>query len=641
MCGFAGEFCFEGSANLAWVNAMARVLSHRGPDQVGQFLSHDQHCAIGFQRLSILDPEGSSQPMVCPEKKLALAFNGEIYNFQALRNELSRQWTFQSQGDTETLLALYEQKGPEMVQQLEGMFAFALYDEKNRKLLLARDRIGQKPLWVAKLPDRIIFASEIKALQQHPKVKKDISPLFIMDYVTLGYSLSNQSAYRDIVSLPPASISVETPEGGNTEIYWEPPLRSCEYGSGSSADTPGQKEESQQAILRQLRYSVDTHRVADVPVGVLLSGGIDSAVVTALLCELADSPQAVRTFTAGFSDAPQYDERAAAKQVADFLGTQHTEIVIDPPDPCTILDTIVDQYDQPFADSSAIPTFLVCQAARDHVKVALVGDGGDEVFAGYDRYRAMLLGQTLSLPAYLAVQVSARIARILIKPFTGSSERSQLSRFLRFAAGLAHPPAIQYLQYRQLFSSAELPRLFTRDFLDSHAIDVDETARQFCDLYAEGDFEAEAANAQRHDIQSYLPGDLLRKSDTASMACSLELRAPFLDHKLVEMGLQASMDQKIQGKRGKQILKQLFSEKLPKQVFERPKRGFAVPLAQWLRGPMREQMVETLRNSSLKEKGILQEEALVGLMNDHIAQKADHSHRLWALMVLARWLSRG
>ena len=384
-------------------------------------------------------------------------------------------------------------------------------------------------------------------------------------------------------------------------------------------------------VRSSLSHAVQARMVADVPLGALLSGGVDSAVIVALMSQASGGTAGVRTFTAGFDD-PDYDERPAARLVANHCGTDHTELRICP-DPRGMLETLVQMYDEPFGDSSALPTFLICQAARQHVTVALAGDGGDEVFAGYDRYRAMYLAETMRPVEYLAARIAAAIAR----PFAPHDERNRLRRFIRFAEGLLHPFATQYLKYRALFAPEDLPRLFTDGFLAS--VDADAPPRWFCDLYEEGDFASEVARAQRHDILTYLPDDLLVKTDIASMACSLELRAPMLDHRLVDIGLSLPVAAKLTRRRGKTILADAFGDMLPPEVFSAPKRGFAVPLGRWLREDLRETMCETLLDGPLLDRGICRKEALAGLINDHLRGRDDHRHRLWALMILARWLA--
>lgn len=624
MCGFAGEFLFTaGRADLPCARRMARAVAHRGPDQVGEFLSADGRCAIGFHRLAVIDRDRSRQPMALPDRTLVVAFNGEIYNFRSLRDELAATGAaFCSLGDTEVLLHLFRRDGPDMLDRLDGMFALAMYDQQRGQLLLARDRLGQKPLWYAVLDDRIVFASEAKAILCHPAVGRHPDRQALTYYASMGYIPAPLTAWRGICKLTPGSYMILTDGPGETRRYWQPVGRHDGPVSACGADE----------VREQLARAVEARMLADVPVGALLSGGIDSAVVVALMSRNAGGAGGVRTFTAGFEDG-RYDERPAARVAAEHCRTEHTELTVRP-DPHAMLDDVVSMYDEPFADSSALPAFLICQAAREHVTVALGGDGGDEVFCGYDRYRAMHLAERMGAAGYLGVRLAAALAR----PFAPRSERSRLRRFIRFADGLGHPPAGQYLRYRALFAPEDMARLFTDDF--AAGVDLDAPAEWFYGLYEEGEAETEAARAQRHDMLTYLPDDLLVKADIASMACSLELRAPMLDHRVVELGLSLPTDARIAGGRGKAVLARAFGDLLPREVFRRPKRGFAIPLGRWLREDLRPMLCRTLLEGALVDEGICRAEALAGLVNDHLRGVADHSHRLWALMVLSCWLGR-
>ncbi len=625
MCGFAGEFVFSGGrADLDTARRMAERLRHRGPDEAGDFISADGCCAIGFQRLAVLDPAGSHQPMTSPDGRTTVAFNGEIYNFQDLRRSLAAEGAaFRTAGDTEVLLHLYRRDGAGMVERLRGMFAFVVYDASSGALLLARDRIGQKPLWYAVLPDRIVFASEAKAILAHGGVGLQAEKNSVTLYLTMGYIPCPRTAWSGVRKLPPAHrwlVGAEEP--GEPARYWSP--SPVELPSGGGAIIERVREEVTRAVGQRM--------VADVPLGALLSGGIDSSVVVALMCRAAGQAGGVRTFTAGFADAG-FDERPAAARVARHLGTRHTELLVRPA-PGEALDAIVGMYDEPFADSSALPTWLICQEARQHVTVAIAGDGGDEVFGGYDRYRALHLAETIGPWRYLGIRVAAELAR-LVAPH---DERSRLRRFVRFADALPHPFSVQYFRYRRLFGPEDLPRLLTEEFLDG--LDVSEPADWFCGLYEDGDAADEVARAQRHDVMTYLPDDLLVKTDIASMASSLELRAPLLDHDVVAMGLSLPAEAKLGPRRGKLVLREAFGDLLPAEVFERPKRGFAVPLGRWLRDELREVLQETLLDGAFERAGIVRKEAVVGLINDHLRGRGDHRHRLWALLVFARWLAR-
>jgi asparagine synthase (glutamine-hydrolysing) len=624
MCGFAGEFVFTGPhrADPAVANAMAARLTHRGPDEDGSFLSPDGRCAIGFRRLAVIDPPTSHQPMSSPDGSATVAFNGEIYNYRELRAPLSDEGVrFATAGDTEVLLHLYRARGEGLLADLTGMFAFALYDGRRRRLLLARDRLGQKPLWYAALPDRIVFASEAKALLRHPRLARRMHPPAITASLTVGYVPAPASAWHGIRKLPPGHRLTVGASVGPPAAYWRPQLRRVPAARG---DLIGE-------LRHTLAASVAARMVADVPLGALLSGGIDSSIIVALMCQAAGAAGGVRTFTAGFED-PRYDERPAARRVAAHCRTDHTELLVRP-DAAEALDSLVALYDEPFADSSAIPTYLICRAARQHVTVALAGDGGDEVFAGYDRYRALYLAGRMSAARYMLV----RLAAAALRPLAPPRERSRLRRFVRFADALQDPPSLQYFAYRRLFSPSQLELLLTADF--QRAADTASAATWFCDLYEDGDFPDEVTRAQHHDLLTYLPDDLLVKTDIASMASSLELRAPMLDHRLVDLGLSLPLCAKVSRRQGKVLLKEAFRDLLPAAVFRQPKRGFGVPLARWLRSDLRQTLRETLLDEGLLSRGIFRREAMAALIRDHLSGAADHQHRLWALLILARWLA--
>ncbi len=510
-----------------------------------------------------------------------------------------------------------------MLSRLDGMFAFVLYDENAGTLLLARDRLGQKPLWYAPIEGAIVFASEAKALLAHPLVGTTTSAAAITHYITMGYVPSPASAWTGIQKLSPGHMLQVGDGSASPAPYWQPSSRTIENALPA---------ETIQLVRDGLAGAVSARMVSDVPLGALLSGGIDSSIIVALMCQAVGRTGGVRTFTAGF-DEDEFDERPAARELAKHLGTDHTELLIRP-DTEGMVDRIVDMYDEPFADSSALATWLICREARRHVTVALSGDGGDEVFAGYDRYRAMHLSERMSPLRHLCVRVSAA----MVRPFYPRDERSRLRRFVRFAEILTKPPSIQYFTLRRLFAAEDLKDLFTDDFIAG--ADIYGPQDWFCNLYEDADFGDEVSYAQRHDLMSYLPDDLLVKTDIASMACSLEMRSPMLDHGVVETASTLPLALRLNAKQGKIALRKAFGDILPAGVFDRPKRGFALPLGRWLREDLRETMKETLLDEGFLGRGIFRREAIYGLINDHLSRRDDHRHRLWALMILARWLAK-
>ena len=603
---------------------MAATLVHRGPDEAGEFLSPDGRCAIGFRRLAVIDPPLSHQPMTSPDGRLTVAFNGEIYNFRELRRRLGDEGVrLATAGDTEVLLHLYRKHGPAMLEQLDGMFAIALYDRDGGTLLLARDRLGQKPLWYARSADGLLFGSQARSLLvSGTGVGRELSEESLSYYLAFGYAPAPRSLIAGLAKLEPGQyILMDSPAAQPTR-YWSPGLTEL------PADRAGMIE----LVRHRVRASVAAHMVADVPLGALLSGGIDSALVVALMSQEAGAGGGVKTFTTGFADGT-YDERPAAAALARHVGTDHTELLIDPA-PARVLDELVGLYDEPLADSSALPTYLICKAARARVTVALAGDGGDEVFGGYDRYRALHLAQRLGPLGYVAVRLTGGA----IGPFAAGGQRSAAARLKRLAAALPYPYSVQYLMHRQVFSGPQIQALLSADFQDRH--DPAEAAEWFCDLYEQPDLDDEVARAQRHDMMTYLGDDLLVKTDIASMAHSLELRAPLLDHRLCELGLSLPRELKLDWRRGKIAIREAFADLLPADVFRQPKRGFAVPLDAWLRGPLRGTLKESVLDRAFLNSGLFTPPAVEALVREHLDGLADHSHRLWALLMLARWLGQ-
>ncbi|MFP4139102.1 MAG: asparagine synthase (glutamine-hydrolyzing) [Phycisphaerae bacterium] len=626
MCGFAGEFILphapDQRASLEVVGAMASRLIHRGPDEAGEWLSPDGRCALGFRRLSVIDPAGSHQPMVSQDGQSALAYNGEIYNFRQLREELvSAGASFYTSGDTEVLLQLCRHHAPrEALQRTNGMFAFAYYDATAGSLLLGRDRVGQKPLWYAPLADRILFASEAKALLAHPLVTAEMDRSVVPAYLCMGYIPSPKSAWRGILKLPPGHFSLACDRLGMPQRWYSLPV-----SEGGHPPTDAQLRET-------IARAVADRLIADVPVGTLLSGGIDSAIVTAMAADAVGDPREIRAFTACFDD-PRYDERRRATATAGLLGVTHNLLQVPSPRPDTILD-MIDHCDEPFADSSVIPTWLICRETSGEVTVALCGDGGDEVFGGYDRYRAMHLAQHLRPWQYAL----ARLAATVIGPFASQHPRSRGRRLVRFAEGLPYPPAMQYFAYRSLLNADRLTQLVRPEFLDSPGT-VD-PLDWFCSLYEQQGAPEEAENARRMDFATYLPDDLLVKADLASMKASLELRAPLLDHRVVEAASRLPVSELIQGRRGKAVLRRLFADKLPDEVLTGAKKGFGVPLAAWLRGDLAPLVHELVLDTDFTDSAGLRPEAVAGIAGEHLAGRRDHSQLLWALLVLARWMQK-
>jgi asparagine synthase (glutamine-hydrolysing) len=612
MCGICGLYSPSGQAQASSVDAMRAQIRHRGPDQGSTDIFGP--CVLGHQRLQVLDPALGYQPVANETGDVVAVFNGELYNFPALREELAEHGhEVRGHGDTAVIPHLYEEHGPEFVEHLEGMFAIALWDAPRGRLVLARDRLGKKPLLWTNLGDgTLAFASELKALLTLPGVSREPDLAALDAYLALQYVPGTRTGLRGVQRLPPASLLVA--EGSSEQIrrYWEPAL--------SHETMPD--EAWLERVREEVAAAVQKRLASDVPLGALLSGGIDSAIVVALMAQA--SPDPVRTFTVGFADE-RYDERQYARAVAERYGTQHEEILVTP-DAAATLPRLAHAFDEPLGDEAALPLFLICEAARREVTVALVGDGGDESFAGYERYAAMGLADRV--PA-AAASAGARVLRAL--PAGRRERRSPVFRAARFLEAAAAPRAERYGGLMQVFSLAGRAELWTDD------------ARAEIGVLTSPGFllgatpAAGIAGLQLVDLNTYLPGDLLPKSDIASMAHSLELRSPLLDHHVVELGLSLPDSLKWHGREGKVALRRAFANELPPAVANRGKRGFALPLAQWFRGELQPLARELLLGGDARSRGWFRPEALERLLDEHATERADHGHRLWTLVMLELW----
>ncbi len=593
---------------------MRAQIRHRGPDHG----STDPFgpCVLGHQRLQVIDPELGYQPVANETGDVVAVFNGELYNFLELRDELaSRGHEVRGRGDTPVIPHLYEEYGPHFVERLEGMFAIALWDAPRGRLVLARDRLGKKPLaWTILGDGTLAFASELKALLTLPGVSREPDLAALDAYLALQYVPGTRTGLRGVQRLAPGSLLIAEGAGAAERIerYWEPELEQETLSDDVWLERV--REEVTAAVRKRL--------VADVPLGALLSGGIDSAIVVALMAQASVDP--VRTFTVGFK-AERYDERPYAQAVAERYATQHEEIVLEP-DAAATLPRLAAAFDEPLGDEAALPLYLICEAARKEVTVALVGDGGDESFAGYERYAAMGLADRVPAPA---ASISAGLLRAL--PAGRRERRSPAFRAARFLEMAATPRAERYGQLMQVFALDERAALWT-----------DEAKAEIGALTSPGFLLGPApargiAGLQLLDLETYLPGDLLPKSDIASMAHSLELRAPLLDHRVVELGLSLPDSLKLRGREGKVALRRAFADVLPPAVASRGKSGFAVPLAQWFRGELRPLARDLLLASDSRTRGWFRHDAVERLVDEHVAGRADNGHRLWTLVMLELW----
>jgi len=624
MCGIAGVLDLgAGPRCLDAVDPMTECLHHRGPDEGGTY--RGDGIALGMRRLAIIDVAGSQQPLANADESLWLVFNGEIYNYVELRAELAPRHALRTEGDTEVLLHLYEEHGPDFVTRLRGMFAFALWDARRRTLLLGRDRFGKKPLYVAQAPDRLLFASEIKGLLAAGGIDTTPDPTAIYQYLCFGFVPHPRTAYREIEAVPPAHTLEIDAEGRRTlRRYWHLPA------GGTSMISRAEAVERTRDIFEE---SVRIRLRSDVPVGVFLSGGIDSGLVTAAASRASATP--LQSFSVGFADA-RFDERPLARLVAERYGTRHTEIPVDLAaevrDPEALLSRLVGAYDQPFADSSAIPSTIVSREARKHLKVVLNGDGGDEAFAGYRRYSAALLAQWMTTALGPLAPAAARLAP------APRQRRGPLAFALRLLEGVALPPRERYIRWSGLFTDRDARELVQPELLR----DVTESARELVDArvgqcLAWGIREP-AALMMAADATHVLPDDLLVKMDVATMANSLEGRSPFLDHVLVEHAVSLPDRVRASAFETKPILREIAKEWLPPEVVRAPKRGFEVPMASWLRNELRPFVVDRLLTPDARVNAIVRPAAVTRLIDEHLAERRDHASRIWALLFLECWL---
>jgi asparagine synthase (glutamine-hydrolysing) len=601
MCGIAGLVSPHGAPDPELVERMLAAIVHRGPDEGG--VDAYGACVLGHRRLKVIDLETGFQPVDNEAGDVHAVFNGELYEFRALRAELqAKGHAIRGTGDTPTLPHLYEEHGPRFVERLHGMFALALWDASRERLVLARDRIGKKPLLWTQLPDgTLAFASELKALVRLPSLRREVDPAAIDAYLALQYVPGAGTALRGVNKLPPGHLLVWERGTVTVERYWE-----LEPTRAERSD-----DEWLELVRETVTAAVRRRLIADVPLGALLSGGIDSSVVVALMAEASSEP--VRTFTIGFPDA-RYDERAYARAVAERYGTQHEELEVEL-DAAALLPRLAWAFDEPLGDEAALPTLLISELAREHVTVALVGDGGDESFAGYERY--------------VAHELAARVPRLpgvraLSSLVASRDPRSPARRAARFLEVAAAPANARYGRLMEVFPLELRRRLFTGEARAAHD-------------YLGAPPQPGIAGLQRLDVATYLPGDLLLKADVASMAHSLELRAPLLDHEVLTLGVSLPDSLKVRGRTGKVALRRAFADKLPEQVASRGKTGFGVPLGRWFREDLRELSRELLLDQRARERGLLREAEVARLLDDHASGRRDHGHRLWCLVMLELW----
>jgi asparagine synthase (glutamine-hydrolysing) len=623
MCGIAGIFhCGTPKpVDPKRVEGMCDALVHRGPDGAGVWTDHG--VGLGHRRLSIIDLAGSPQPMHSADGRAVIVFNGEIYNYQELRRELEAGGAqFRTDGDTETILAAWQKWGPKCLERLNGMFAFAIYDRSTRQMFLARDRFGVKPLFTAQLSDgSLAFASELKGLLAHPLMRRNIDPLAIEDYMTWGYVPDHRSFLRGVEKLPAGHYRLldHGREPAAPQQWWDISFEN--RIKGSVADQSA-------GLLHHLRQGVTSRMVSDVPLGAFLSGGVDSSGVVALMSEASREP--VKSCSIGF-DVEAVDETSYARQVAKLFGTEHRERIVSA-DEIAQIDQIASIFDEPFADASALPTLRVCELAREHVTVALSGDGADEALAGYRRHvfhhreeqaRAVL-------PSFLRGPVFGGLGKVWPKADWAPQYLRAKSTF----QSLAQSGAQGYAHALSILPPDLRAKLYGERFLKERG---DYRAEDpLIELMANAPAKSGLDAAQYADLKFWMPGDILTKVDRTSMAVSLEAREPLLDHNLVEYAASLPEARRIKGRQGKWLMKHTLERFLPEPILYRPKQGFVVPISDWFRGELASQARQIASSEVLTDSGWFNREALSKLAEAHIAGRSDNGRVLWQLLMLEK-----
>lgn len=617
VCGIAGIYCESQRPHQVELEAMTKAIRRRGPDDRGYFLAGP--VGLGMSRLSIVDLESGRQPLFSEDQNVVVVCNGEIYNQVTLRSDLeAKGHRFRTHSDAETIVHLYEEEGVGFLDRLQGMFAIALWDQSRRRLLLARDRLGIKPLYYVTGSAGLLFGSELKALIAAKRYSFSIDNAAVEAYFALGYVPNPLTIYKEAKKLPPAHVLVH--ENGTSRInrYW------------SLSFTPKCKKleaEWREQFISLFQDTVKLHLMSDVPLGAFLSGGVDSSYVVAIMARLMNRP--VQTFTIGFggNTGGYFDERQIAKEVSRQFGTQHTELEVQPR-PDEILDEVVEAFDEPFADDSVIPTYYLCRETRRTVKVALSGLGGDELFGGYERYLGFALSAYFDkIPRFVTSRVIGPLVNCLRESKSGNNRINHLKRFVR-SAGL--PPAQRYQCYVSIFSEEE-----RRSMVPS----LNETwqNQDTLGLFPESADEP-LDRALAYDIQTYLPEDVMALSDRIGMWHSLEVRVPFVDHKLVEFCATMPTSLKIRGREKKILLRRAAGDILPRCVLAHRKQGFAAPLAAWLHGDLREYVADSLSTSKLNRYGLLNARHVQSLLCDHWERRELNDRKIFSVLMFQRWL---
>lgn len=625
MCGICGLIDYNRNTGIDenLLRKMCREIRHRGPDDEGVYVKNDTvSVGLGHKRLSIIDLTlAGHQPMVNENESIRIIFNGEVYNYKELRKGLEEKGhIFKSNTDTETVLHLYEQYGKDCVSFLRGMFAFAIWDGVTQSLMLARDRVGKKPLLYYYRNRVFVFASEFTALLASGLIRKDINYAAADDYFTFGYISAPLTIYADVSKLLPGHILILKDQKVTIERYWE-----LEYQKKLVIS----ENDAVAEIIRLLKESVQIRLQSDVPLGAFLSGGIDSSTVVALMSELSDKK--VKTFSIGFNEA-NYNELHFAKKIAERYDTEHHELIVKPK-AMEIIPLLVERYGEPYADSSCIPSYYVAKETRQYVTVALNGDGGDESFAGYERYQAMLFSRTYrNLPNLFKKSVDSIVRRLP----DSINQKNKLKRLKRFFKGADLQPAECYLRWVNIFDTELKSRLYSEVF---SAKSAGGDPVKYLEPYFNHGLSM-IDSLLRMDVNTYLPYDLLVKMDIASMANSLEARSPFLDHKLMEFVARLPAEFKIKDCVKKYLLKKAARKLLPRENIVRSKMGFGIPVGEWFRNELKDLLIDTLLSKRSLKRNYFRQDVLKEMVDLHISRRKDYSFQLWSLLMFNLWHDR-
>lgn len=625
MCGISGIFNLKANSAIDsdLLRQINRAQSHRGPDAEGYFI--DSHVGLGHRRLSIIDLSGGQQPIFNEDQSVCVVFNGEIYNFESLVAELScLGHRFSTHSDTEVIVHAWEQWGVQCLDRFRGMFAFALWDRNKKQLFIARDRLGKKPLYYTQTRSgQFIFGSELKVLLAHPDVDTTLRAEMAEEFFMYGYIPEPYSAYKHIFKLNSGHFMLLEPHANVQQVqYWDlaAPTRIHSW------------EEVQTELIERLNEAVRIRLLSDVPLGAFLSGGVDSSAITALMAGLQDSP--VNTCAIGFNESA-YDESEYANQIANRYQTQHTSQIVSSND-YALIDKLSQVYDEPFADSSALPTYQVCQLARQNVKVALSGDGGDEIFAGYRRQRMHWMEQRLrdKIPGSIRKPIFGGLANVYPK----ADWAPKPLRAKTTLQSLAMTPVEAYANTMSKLRLEERHQLFSADY------------RRRLSGYTGSEIMKQHANnaptndplklIQYLDMKTWLPGDILTKVDRASMAHSLEVRAPLLDHVFVEWAFSINSSDNIRGTEGKYAFKKALEPYVDSNILYRPKMGFSIPIAEWFRGPLKSSLSSTILSDNMLDSGFFDARALKDMISAHTSGRSNHADALWCLMMFAKFMNR-